>query len=131
MTDSLQPTDQPTDLAARLARAERRETALAGVLRAVAEGGKDVESVLFEIAEHALALTGGVYANVFVVEDGKIAVYGATGNARPAKTFREHSDVSALTEVLRDRNVLRFDDQSALRDEYSQSREAALQRQTT
>ena len=125
-----QRTDEPTDLAARLARAERREVALAGVLRAVAEAGDDLEAVLFEVAQHALALTGGVYANVFVVEDGKIAAYGAAGNERTAKAFRDHSDVSALTEVLRDRNVLRFDDQSALGDDYAQSREAALRMQT-
>ena len=127
-TTDIQPPD-PTDLAARLARAESREAALAGVMRAVAEHGDDLESVLFDIAHHALAMTGGWHANVFVIEDGKIAFYGATGNER-AKGFRDHSDVSALTEVLRDRNVLRFDDQSTLGDEYAQSREAALRTQT-
>ncbi len=123
-----QPADEPTDLAARLARAERREAALAGVLRAVAEAGDDLEAVLCEIAFHSAALAGGAIASVFVGEGGRIANYGfnMAGDGRRLKGFRDHSDVSALTEVLRDRNVLRFDDQSALGDEYAQSRDAAV-----
>ncbi len=127
-----QPADEPTDLAARLARAQRREAALAGVLRAVAEAGDDLEAVLFEIAFHSAALVGGVVASVFVVEGERIANYGfnMAGDGRRLKGFRDHSDVSALTEVLRDRNVLRFDDQSALGDEYAQSRDAAVTTKT-
>jgi hypothetical protein len=114
--------DQPTDhaaLLARLARAERREAALAGVLRAEAEGGDDLDAVLFEIAAQAAALTRGSLGSVFVVEGDKIAVYGVPplGNTL-RKAYRNHSNVSALTEVIRDRNVLRFDDQSVLGDEY-------------
>jgi GAF domain-containing protein len=124
----IQPANEPTDLASRLARAERREAALAGVLRAVAEAGHDLEAVLCEIAFHSAALAGGATASVFVVEGERIAMYNfsAAEGGRRSKGFRDHSDVSALTEVLRDRNVLRFDDQSALGDEYAQSRDAAV-----
>ena len=130
MTDSPIANDDGPSVEARLATAIRREAALGGVLRAVAEAGGDLEHVLFDIAFHATELMGGAHAVVFVVEGDRIAVYnfvvGPAGEPVRTKSFRDHSDVSALTEVLRDRKVLRFDDQSTLGDNYSQSREAAI-----
>ena len=125
-----QRADGPTDLAARLARAERREAALAGVLRAVAEADGDLERLLFDVAVQAVQLCNGASGLVFVVERGPVAVYvvdvRTPGEPLRRKTFRPDSDVSALSEVLRTRQVLRFDDQAALGDDYTQSREAAI-----
>ncbi len=133
MTESREPGNDMS-VEVRLALAERREAALSGLLRAIAEAGDDLDAVLFQIAGHAAALSDGVYANVFFAEGGKIATYGSgmdpAGERRQVKSFRDHSDVSAFTEVLRDRRVLRFDDQSVLGDDYAQSREAAVLMQT-
>ncbi len=56
------------DIEAQLATSMRREAALAGVLNAVASGGADVESVLYEIAMQASVLTGADLGYVFMAE---------------------------------------------------------------
>ncbi len=114
----------------RLERAKRRERALAAVLRLVAMDRIDLEAVLIGIAEQAAGLFDAPWAAVFVAENGEIGMYfhrtfDEPGVARQGRGGREMSSTSALTAVLRDRNVLRFDDQSAIGDEYAQSRDAA------
>ena len=118
------------DLVARLDRAERREQALTAVLRAVAADGNNFEQVLLDTATAAAGLFDAQMAGVFVTEGDEIGMYfhqaDVAGATRIGRFGRANSDSSALTEVLRDRQVLRFDDQSVLGDEYAMSREAAI-----
>ena len=123
-----------TGPAERLEQAERRERALAEVLRAVTSGD-DLETVLLDIATAAAGLFDAPTAAVFVVEGDEIGMYadgmygdGATARGGLSRTRwgREMSDTSALAEVLRDRHVVRFDDQTTLGDRYAYSRDAAI-----
>ena len=115
------------DLEEQLAHAHRRETAVAGVLRAVAEGGADVGAVMFEIARHAAELCDADWGVLFLAETDRVVLY-ANGPAFESPTVFERppGDNSALVRVLTDRTVIRFDDQSALTDPaFAQSVEAA------
>ena len=126
-----EPSD--TTLAERLDRAERRERALSAVLRSVAIGGGDHQTILLDIAEATTLLFDARMSSVFVNEGDEIAMYShdlasltEAGVPTRARVSRPASITSALTEVLRDRVVLRFDDQTTLGAEYLQSREAAV-----
>ncbi len=106
----------------------RRERALAEVLRAVASGN-ELQTVLVDIALAAAGLFDAPAAGVFALEGEEIAVYGQfptpDGRHTHGRIQRANDRTSSLAEVLRERSVLRFDDQSALGDEYAQSRQAA------
>ena len=120
-----------SELVQRLDRAERRERALAAVLRAVATDGNDLQTVLLDIATAAAGLFDAQMAGVFLTEGDEVGMYfhqaaEVSGATQRGRFGRDNSDSSALTEVLRDRQVVRFDDQSVLGDEYAQSREAAI-----
>ncbi len=116
------------DLEALLTAARRRETALAEVLRAVTSG-EDLQTVLLDIAEAASGLFDAKTAGVFVLEGGEIGMYAEfttpEGEAVRGRWPRPNDQTSSLAEVLRERSVVRFDDQSALGDEYATSRDAA------
>jgi hypothetical protein len=103
------------DLEEQLAHAHRRETAVAGVLRAVADGGADVGAVMFEIARHAAELCDADWGVLFLAETDRLVLY-ANGPAFESPTVIERpaSEDSALKRVLADRTVIRFDDQSTL-----------------
>ncbi len=126
-----EPSD--TTLAERLDRAERRERALSAVLRSVAMSGDDHQTILLDIAEATTLLFDARMSSVFVSEGDEIAMYShdlgpinEAGVSTRGRVSRPVSITSALTEVLRDRVVLRFDDQTNLGAEYLQSREAAV-----
>ncbi len=106
----------------------RRERALAEVLRAVSSGS-EVQMVLIDVAVAAGGLFDAQNAGVFVLEGDEIGLYGQftvpNGGSMRGRLPRPNDRTSSLAEVLRDRKVIRFDDQSALGDEYAQSREAA------
>jgi GAF domain-containing protein len=107
----------------------RRERALVDVLRAVTSGS-DLETVLLDIATAAAGLFDAPTALVFVEEGAGIGMYAhsrsGAGEATRARARRDHSDSSALSEVLRNRDVLRFDDQSALGNRYEAARDQAI-----
>ena len=117
----------PDDLEAQLATAQRREAALAGVLRAVAKAGSDLTSVLADIGLQAALLCGADLGSVFMAEGDVMANYSYRPDT--GELFRGErplGDDSALTKVLRERVVVRFDDQSTVSDPaYSQSTETA------
>ncbi len=117
----------PDDLEAQLATARRREAALAGVLRAVARAGGDVTSVLADIGLQAALLCGADSGVVFMVEGDVIVGYTYRGDTdERIRGERPLGDQSALTKVLREHVVIRFDDQSTVTDPaFSQSTEAA------
>lgn len=117
------------DLEVLLTTARRREHALAAVLSAVTSGN-DLQTVLVDIAAAASDLFRAMSAGVFVLEGDEIGMYAefATpdGELRHRGRFaRPNVRTSSLAEVLRERSVIRFDDQSMLGDEYAQSRDAA------
>jgi signal transduction histidine kinase/DNA-binding response OmpR family regulator len=107
----------------------RREEALAGVLRAVASAGADVTGLMQAIARCAAQLCGADYAGLFFDEADEVRFYGATpGTATPITGVRPQGDTSALTQVLRDRVVVTFADQSTTTDPgFAQSRQAAIE----
>ncbi len=118
-------------LASQLVAARRRETALVGVLRAVADGGSDLDEVLFAIAGHATELCGGAWGNVFSEDGDKIVVHAnditRSWLPEPTRTTRPRNSASALAYVLRDRQALRFDDLSTLDDPmFADSRATAV-----
>ena len=88
----------------------------------MAEAGDDLDAVLFAIGDHAAQLFEAPYGLIYLGEGDRIALWQSSRS----KTYRDNAETSALAEVLRDRRVLRFDDQSTLGDEYAQSREAAI-----
>ncbi len=106
----------------------RRERALGEVLHAVASGD-DLQTVLLEIAQAAAGLFDAPSAGVFALEGDEIALYAQftapDGEVERGRWPRPNDRTSSLAEVLRDRSVIRFEDQSTLGDEYAQSREAA------
>jgi GAF domain-containing protein len=106
----------------------RRERALAEVLQAVTSG-KDLQTVLLVIADAAAGLFDAPSAGVFALEGDEIGLYAQftarDGEVERGRWPRPNDRTSSLAEVLRDRSVIRFDDQSMLGDEYAQSREAA------
>jgi GAF domain-containing protein len=106
----------------------RRERALAEVLRAVTSGN-DLQTVLLDIAQAAAGLFDAPSAGVFALEGDEIGVYGQVaapdGEMERGRWPRPNDRTSSLAEVLRDRSVIRFDDQSTLGDEYAMSRDAA------
>ncbi len=117
------------DFDALLTAARRRELALAAVLSAVTSGN-DLQTVLLDIAAAASDLFQAMSAGVFVLEGDEIGMYAefATPDGelrRRGRRPRPNDRTSSLAEVLRERSVMRFDDQSALGDEYAQSRDAA------
>jgi GAF domain-containing protein len=127
MTEVVAPGD---GTAAELVALRRREAALVGVLRAVADAPGGVEAVLFEVARCAAELCGGSMAIVFMFESDQVATYNflqqPEGEGARRKTLRPDGETSALSEVLRDRVVVRFDDQSTVTDpRYLMSRAAA------
>lgn len=118
-------------LASQLVAARRREAALVGVLRAVADGGSDLDEVLFAIAGHATELCGGAWGNVFSEDGDKIVVHAnditRSWLPEPTRTTRPRNSASALAYVLRDRQALRFDDLSTLDDPmFADSRATAV-----
>ncbi len=113
------------DASAQLEGSLRREAALAGVLAAVARGGK-LATLLHEIAYWATGLLGASGGAVFVGDGDVIALYGNGPHRQPRRGERPFGDDSALTKVLRERVPLAFDDQSNIADPaYAQSVEAA------
>ena len=117
------------DLEALLTTARRRENALIAVLRAVT-AGNDLQTVLLDIAAAASELFGAKTAGVFVLEGDEIGMYAEfeipDGELRHRGRWPRPNDrTSSLAEVLRDRVVVRFDDQSSLGDEHAQTRESA------
>ena len=96
----------------------------------MAADGNDLETVLLDIATAAAGLFDAPIAVVFVAEGNEIGLYAHarsdSGDESSTRSRREHSESSALTEVLRDRRVLLFDDQSVLGDEYTTAREQAI-----
>ncbi len=75
------------DIEARLATALRRESALAGVLNAVARGG-DLDSVLTEIANWAAELTRSSLGLVFVGDGEVVATYMSGPDREPTRGQR-------------------------------------------
>lgn len=71
------------EVEAQLAVALRRESALAGVLRAVGDAGDDLDAVLFGIASNAAVLTGLTAAAVFRDNGDTIAIYVAGPDREP------------------------------------------------
>ena len=63
------------DVDQQLEEALRREAALAGVLRAVADHGDDVEAILSEIANHAAAVTDASAGAVFIRRGEEVHLY--------------------------------------------------------
>ena len=115
----------PDDLHARLAIAQRREAALAGVLRVVANSGGDLSQLMHGIAENARLLCAADVAGLFMFEGDHIAFIGSREGQNLAATPAAAED-SILTRVLRERVVVRFDDQSTITDEaYAYSRKVA------
>ncbi len=113
------------DVERQLVTALRRESALAGVLNAVARGG-DLESVLTEIAYWTAELTRSALGLVFVGEGEVVATYMGGPDREPTRGERPFGDDSALTKVLRNRVTLAFDDQSSIFEPgFAQSIEAA------
>jgi GAF domain-containing protein len=106
----------------------RRERALAEVLHAVTSGD-DLQTVLLDIAQAVAGLFDAPSAGVFALEGDEIGLYAqftaSDGEMERGRWPRPNDRTSSLAEVLRDRSVVRFDDQSTLGDEYAQSREAA------
>ena len=66
---------------------------------------------------------------MFVLEGDEIGMYAEfttpEGKTVQGRWPRPNDRTSSLAEVLRDRVVIRFDDQSSIGDEYAQSRESA------
>ena len=125
MTSKFLGGDVPDDLEAQLTVARRREAALAGVLKAVTTAHGDVTQVLFEISRHAAALCGADSCSIFMADGDRIVSYGVNPSG-DVRGDRPNTERSALSKVLRDRFVIRFDDQSTVDDpEFSQSTEAA------
>ena len=106
----------------------RRERALTEVFQAVTSGN-DLRTVLLDVARAACGLFDAPSAGVFVLEGDEIGLYAQftapDGEVERGRWPRPNDRTSSLAEVLRDRSVIRFDDQSTLGDEYAQSREAA------
>ena len=98
------------DIEAQLATSMRREAALAGVLRAVADRGADVESVLYEIALQASVLTGAEMAYVFMAEGSDLRMF-SNGPGRGPQSSRAANDVSRIDlDVLRTRQAAVYAD---------------------
>lgn len=116
-------------MVARLERAERRERALANLLLAATSG--NLETVLLASACIA-ANPFDVPIAVVIVDEGSANGMNARarselGEVSRVRSRRDHSDSSALTEVLRNRLQLRFDDHSVLGGDYAEACEAARQ----
>jgi GAF domain-containing protein len=98
------------------------------VLRAVASGN-ELQTVLLDIAQAAAGLFVAPWAGVFVSEGDEIGFYAQFSSPdvklERRRWPRPNVRTSSLAEVLRDRSVVRFDDQSTLGDDYAQSRDAA------
>ena len=108
-----------------LAIAQRREAALAGVLRVVANSGGDLAQLMHGIADNAQLLCAADVVGLFRFEGDHIAWIGSMRGEHVASDPAAAED-SILTRVLRERTVLRFDDQSTLGDEaYAYSRKVA------
>jgi GAF domain-containing protein len=98
------------DIEAQLATSMRREAALAGVLNAVASGGADVASVLYEIAMQASVLTGADLGYVFMAEGSDLRMY-SNGPGRVPQSSGAANDESRIDlEVLRTRQAAVYDD---------------------
>jgi hypothetical protein len=100
------------DVETQLVAALRREAAVAGVLRAVADAGADLEAVLVEIARQAAALTEADNSSVFRRDGDVVRLFRAAGPI----IERAPDETSVLNQVLRDRVTTTLDDQSALTD---------------
>ena len=97
---------------------------MAGVLRTVADRVGDLGGVLLGIATHAAQLCGADKSAVFMFEGDHVATY-LHGFDR-TRGQRDDRPDSALTKVLRERIVIRFDDQSEVTDpEFAYSKQAA------
>ena len=115
----------PDDLHAQLAIAQRREAALAGVLRVVANSGGDLSQLMHGIADNARLLCAADVVGLFRFEGDHIAWIGSMHGEHVASDPAAAED-SILTRVLRERVVVRFDDQSTVADEaYAYSRKVA------
>jgi hypothetical protein len=105
------------DLGALMTAARRRETVLDAVLRAVTSGD-DLQTVLLDIAAAASGLLDAKTAGVFVLEGGEIGMYAEfkmpDGESVRGRWPRPNDRTSSLAEVLRERSVIRFDDQSSI-----------------
>jgi GAF domain-containing protein/CheY-like chemotaxis protein len=104
------------DTAAELARAVRRESALAGVLRAVAEADGDLDAVLFGIARHAAVLTGVSVAAVFRDAGDAIRTYIDGPSRTPRVEDFTGDSTAAVNQVLESRATVVFDDQQSTTD---------------
>jgi signal transduction histidine kinase/DNA-binding response OmpR family regulator/putative methionine-R-sulfoxide reductase with GAF domain len=114
------------DLETQLAVARRRESALAGVLRAVGDAGDDLDAVLFAIASNAAVLAGLSVAAVFRDDGDTIALYVAGPERDPVILQQTGDATSALSQVLEHRRTIVFDDQMNTDDpDLAASRRAA------
>ncbi len=114
------------DVEAQLEAAQRREAALAGVLRAVADADGDLDAVLFGIARHAAILTGVNTASVFRHAGDVVRLYIDGPDRTPRVQDFAGDETAALNQVLADRRTVVFDDQQSTTDpEQTTSRRAA------
>ncbi|HSH11350.1 MAG TPA: GAF domain-containing protein, partial [Ilumatobacter sp.] len=116
----------PDDLEKQLATARRRETALAGVLRSVASAGGDITGLFHDIAFHAARLCDADAGTVFMAEGDEIVIHSRRVGQPDALTVRRPNHHTVLNNVLVDRTVVRFADQSTMTDPaFAGSAEAA------
>ena len=104
------------DIEAQLEAAHRREAALAGVLRAVADADGDLDAVLFGIARQAAILTGVENASVFRDAGDVVRLYTDGPNRTPSVRDFTGDETAAVNQVLDDRRTVVFDDQQATTD---------------
>ena len=104
------------DTRADLDRALRRESALAGVLRAVADADGDLDAVLFGIARNAAVLTGVETAAVFRHAGDEIRVFLDGPDRTPRVQDFTGDSTAALNQVLDSRATVVFDDQQSTTD---------------
>ncbi len=104
------------DVEAQLEAAQRREAALAGVLRAVAEAKGDLDVVLFGIARHAAVLTGVESALVFRDAGDVVRMYIDGPDRAPRIQDFSGDATAAVNQVLEHRRTVVFDDQQATTD---------------
>ena len=101
---------------AQLEAAQRREAALAGVLRAVADADGNLDAVLFGIACHAAILTGVENATVFRHAGDVVRLYTNGPDRTPSVRDFTGDETAAVNQVLDDRRTVVFDDQQATTD---------------
>ena len=101
---------------AQLEAAQRREAALAGVLRDVADADGNLDAVLFGIARHAAILTGVEQATVFRHAGDVVRLYTDGPDRTPSVRDFTGDETAAVNQVLDDRRTVVFDDQQATTD---------------